>query len=104
MLSGSYPIYAESGCGHIINTSTIYTEDPPPQLTKYVTSKSGLVGLTRSLAAEFASKNIKVSHVSPSMVLTDLSKSATPAQLKVQAKTSPLDVAKAIINLASANH
>ncbi len=92
------PLMLKEGGGHIINVSTHYTEEPPAQFTKYVTSKSGLVGLTRSLASEFKGKNININFVSPRMVLTDLSKSASSAQLETLRETSPIDVAKAIIN------
>ncbi len=94
--------------GKIINISTIYADAPPAGQAKYVIAKSGLVGLTRSLAVEFASDNIQVNMVVPSIVETDLSKQVPKMFLEgmknntpMQRHASPIDVAKAVVMLAS---
>lgn len=102
------PEMIERGGGKIINLTTVYTEIPPPGQLKYVLAKSGLVGLTRSLAAEMAPHNIQVNMVSPSMVETDLAASI-PKMLQERIKheapmnrmASSLDVARAVIFLSS---
>lgn len=94
--------------GKIINLSTVATDMPPPLHAKYVIAKSALVGLTRSLAVEFAPHQIQVNLVVPSIVETDLTrgvpdmflekmKSETP----MQRNASDIDVAKAVVALAS---
>ena len=98
---------AQNG-GCIINVSTIFTEAPMPHFTRYITSKSGLVGLSRALAAEFAGRNIRVNLVTPSITPTDLTNTLSNQAFKRLAEESPLkrvcqplDVAKAIVILAS---
>jgi 3-oxoacyl-[acyl-carrier protein] reductase len=67
------PIMKQRQAGKIINMSTIFTENPPPNQSKYIMTKSALIGLTRSLAVELAPYNIQVNAVVPSLVETDLS-------------------------------
>lgn len=102
------PKMVEQRSGKIINIATVYIETPPPNQSKYVISKSALVGLTRSLAVEFARHNIQANLVVPSMVETDLSKNVPKIFAeKMKAETpmgrlaSPVEVAKAIVFLAS---
>ncbi|MBI5235117.1 MAG: glucose 1-dehydrogenase [Deltaproteobacteria bacterium] len=102
------PLMLSSGGGRIINVSTIAVETPPPNQSKYVCSKSALVGLTRSLAVEFASNNIQVNCVVPNFVETDLVGHIPEVYRKKIADDTPLrrnstatDVAKAVIFLAS---
>lgn len=102
------PLMVENKLGKIINISTIFIDNPPSKQVKYVTSKSGLIGFTRSLAVEFAACNIQVNMVVPSIVETDLSrcvpkmfledmKRATP----MKRNATPVDVANAVVFLAS---
>ena len=102
------PFMLERGGGKIINISSVATDNPPPNQTKYVMAKSALVGLTRSLSIEFASKNILVNLVVPNFVETDLvthiqqgfrKKMADETPLRRHA--TPIDVARAVIMLAS---
>ena len=102
------PHMLAQGEGVIINVSTIYTEAPQPQLASYITSKGGLVGLSRALAAEFAGRNIRVNLVTPSITRTDLTNTLSDKAFKRLAEDSPmkrlcepLDIAKAIVILAS---
>ena len=102
------PLMIKNGSGKIINMSTIFVDLPFPKQTKYILAKSGLVGLTRSLAYEFASKNIQVNMVQPSITQTDLtahvskmSMNAIANESPQQRNASPSDVAKAVIYLAS---
>ncbi|MBF0387385.1 MAG: SDR family oxidoreductase [Candidatus Omnitrophica bacterium] len=95
--------------GRIINVITIATETPPLNQAKYVIAKSALVGLTRSLAVEMAAHNILANMVLPGMVETDLTKTIAPAirekiknHIPLARHTSTVDVAKAIVTLASA--
>ena len=98
----------KNGGGSIINISSIATDNPPPNQLKYVISKSGMVGIMRGLAAEYASKNIRVNIVVPNFVETDLvanipkvfrKKIANETPMKRIA--SPIEIAKAVVFLAS---
>lgn len=102
------PLMLENKGGKIINISTVSTDNPPPDQTKYVIAKSGIVGLTRSLAVEFAQYNIQVNMVAPSIVETDLTKHVSKIFLEDMKRTtpmkrnaSPIDVAKTVIFLSS---
>jgi 3-oxoacyl-[acyl-carrier protein] reductase len=96
------------GAGKIINISTVAVDDPPPEQAKYVIAKSALVGLTRSLAIEFAARNIQVNMVVPNFVETDLVAHVQEGfRAKIARETpmgrhaSPVDVAQAVLFLAS---
>lgn len=103
------PFMLRQGGGKIINISTIAAENPPPGQVKYVLSKSALMGLTRALAADFASSNIQVNMVVPNFVETDLVSHIPEAYRKkialdspMQRSASPADIAQSIVFLASA--
>ena len=56
----------------IINVTSITTFKGEPELIDYVTSKGAIVGFTRALATNLASKNIRVNAVSPGVFWTPL--------------------------------
>ena len=62
--------------GRIVNVASIWAEISKSHRTLYSTTKSAIAGITRSLAAELAEKNILVNTVSPGFTLTDLTKSS----------------------------
>lgn len=104
------PLMIERGGGRIINISSVAVDNPPPDQAKYVIAKSALVGLTRSLSIEFASRNIQVNMVVPNFVETDLVAHvpegfrAKIAQASpMQRLGSPVDVAQAVLFLASSH-
>jgi NAD(P)-dependent dehydrogenase (short-subunit alcohol dehydrogenase family) len=65
------PGMREAGCGSIINMSSIAWLIPSTGLPAYVTAKAAIVGLTRTLAHELGSWNIRVNCVLPGAVLTE---------------------------------
>lgn len=108
MAQAVIPGFLEKGGGRIVNVSTIAVEAPPAQQTKYVLAKSALSGLTRSLAVEFADRNIRVNMVVPSFVETDLTSGQSRVEVSRMKASSPMkrlasaqDVAEAIVHLAS---
>ncbi len=58
--------------GRIINTASVAGLAGAPRLSVYSAAKHGVVGLTRSAAAEYASKDIRVNAVCPSFARTDM--------------------------------
>ncbi|HKJ03389.1 MAG TPA: SDR family oxidoreductase [Longimicrobiales bacterium] len=103
------PIMLARGGGKIVNISSLATEVPPPDQTKYVMAKSTLVGLTRSLAVEFASRNVQVNMVVPNFVETDFVAHVQEGFRKKIAEDIPMkrlasahDVAQAVVFLSSA--
>lgn len=58
--------------GRIVNISSVVGESGNPGQANYVASKAGLIGLTKSLAQEMASRNITVNAVTPGFIETDM--------------------------------
>ena len=94
--------------GRIINISSIVGETGNPGQANYVASKAGLIGLTKSLAQEIASRNITVNAIAPGFIDTDMT-AVLSDQLKQNMLThiplkrfgKPEDVAAAVKFLAS---
>lgn len=68
------PNMIEKHFGRIVNISSIWGAVSKPGRLIYSVSKSGLDGMTRALAVEFAEYNILVNSVAPGYVATDLTK------------------------------
>ena len=62
------PKMIDSGGGNIINVCSIASYMGRPNRCAYVAAKSGLLGLTRTMAIDLAPKNIRVNGISPGMV------------------------------------
>lgn len=85
------PIMARNGGGRIVNIASIWACVTKSWRSLYSTTKAGLVGMTRALAAELAADNILVNAVSPGFTLTDLTRaSLSPEQMKELAGQVPL--------------
>ncbi|MCU0498040.1 MAG: 3-oxoacyl-[acyl-carrier-protein] reductase [Anaerolineae bacterium] len=72
--------------GRIINITSISGIMGQAGQTNYSASKAGIIGFTKSLAREIASRNITVNAVAPGFVLTDLTKDLSE-ELVNQSKT-----------------
>ncbi|MBZ5501415.1 MAG: 3-oxoacyl-[acyl-carrier-protein] reductase [Acidobacteriia bacterium] len=94
--------------GRIINLSSVVAESGNAGQANYVASKAGLIGLTRAMAVEVASRSITVNAVAPGFIETPMT-DVLPQELKDKMKSLiPLgrfgqdrDVAMAIVFLAS---
>jgi 3-oxoacyl-[acyl-carrier protein] reductase len=64
--------------GRIINLSSVVAESGNPGQANYVASKAGLIGLTKSLAQEIASRNVTVNAVAPGFIDTDMTSGLSP--------------------------
>jgi NAD(P)-dependent dehydrogenase (short-subunit alcohol dehydrogenase family) len=62
--------YITSGEGSIINFSSITHHLSPARMSAYVATKSGIIGLSRSLARELGPKGIRVNTLSPGWIMT----------------------------------
>ena len=60
--------------GKIVNIGSIWSKITKKGRVSYITSKSGLAGLTRGLSTDLAEKNILVNSVSPGFVETELTR------------------------------
>ena len=98
----------KSRFGRIINISSVVGTTGNPGQSNYCSSKAGLVGLSKSLAQEVASRNITVNVVAPGFIDTDMTDSLAEAQkeqllqmIPLGRMGSPEDVAQAVVYLAS---
>ncbi|MFF5141472.1 SDR family NAD(P)-dependent oxidoreductase [Streptomyces sp. NPDC013157] len=66
------PGMREAGWGRIVNISSSSTHSGQPYMTHYVASKSGLVGLTKSLALELGPDGITVNTIPPGFIDTPM--------------------------------
>jgi 3-oxoacyl-[acyl-carrier protein] reductase len=82
---------SESEGGKIINIASVWSIVSKEHRTLYSTFKTGLLGLTRAMAVEWAHKNILVNAVAPGFVNTELTKrSLNLSQQSMMAKQVPL--------------
>ena len=77
-----------SGIIIVLLTSTI-VNGPPIRMSSYVTAKSGLLGLMRSVAKEVEQFNIRVLGISPSFVETELIKAFPSKLLEIEKEKQP---------------
>lgn len=76
--------------GRVVNVASIWSVITRPGRSMYTTSKNALVGLTKTLAIEWASHNVLVNAVSPGFTLTELTKTTnTLEQLEAIEKIIP---------------
>jgi len=94
--------------GRIINISSVVAETGNSGQANYVAAKAGLIGLTKAIAMEIASRNITVNAVAPGFIetpMTDVLGDKVKEDLKTRIPLgrlgSPRDVAAAIVFLAS---
>lgn len=76
--------------GRIINIGSVVGRMGNPGQSNYSASKAALEGLTRSLAAELASRNVTVNTVAPGFVTSDMTSSLSEAQQKEINRRIPL--------------
>src|SRR5713101_5013480 len=72
--------------GAIVNLTSVVGEQGNAGQTAYSMSKAGLIGLTKSLAREVGSRNIRVNAVSPGWIETDMTKDLPEAAKKAMAE------------------
>lgn len=102
------PEMIKNGYGKIITIGSVSAEKPNSEWSHYITAKTALIGLTKSLAFELAPKGIRVNMVTPSLVNTELTMNIPEKVKLLAAAQTPLrrlalvtDVAGVISFLAS---
>ena len=94
--------------GRIINISSIVGATGNPGQANYAASKAGMVGMTKSIAYEVASRGITVNAVAPGFIatamtdkLTDEQKAAINVKIPAARMGTPQEIAAAVLYLAS---
>jgi 2-dehydro-3-deoxy-L-rhamnonate dehydrogenase (NAD+) len=79
-----------AGGGRIVNIASVAGKDGNPTLVPYSTAKAGVIGLTKALAKEVATKNIFVNAVAPAMIETELLTQMEPATVDLLRSKIPM--------------
>ncbi len=94
--------------GAIINISSIAGVIGNPGQTNYAAAKAGMIGMTKTLAKELSSRNIRVNAVAPGFVDTDMTEKLTPQQkealmgmIPLKRTAKPEEIANVVLFLAS---
>lgn len=98
----------KSGYGRLINISSVSGVMGNAGQSNYSSAKAGIIGMTKALAREFASRNVTVNAIAPGFIETDMTKKLPEEAVKTWAEQIPLkrfgkpeDVAHAVVFLAS---
>ena len=100
---------SEAGAGRVVNIASIWSEVTKSHRSLYSSSKTGLVGMTRALAAEVGSSGVQVNLVSPGFVLTDMTRESLSQeqmedltnQVPMKKMADPQDIAEVVCFLLS---
>jgi 3-oxoacyl-[acyl-carrier protein] reductase len=102
------PTMMKARAGRIINISSVVAQSGNAGQANYVAAKAGIIGLTKAIAIEIASRNITVNAVAPGFietpmtaVLSDKVKEELKTRIPLGRMGSARDVAAAIVFLAS---
>ena len=94
--------------GRIVNIASISGVFGNPGQANYAASKAGLVGMTKSLAREVASRGITANAIAPGFISTPMTDALTPKQVEMIAAAIPAqkfgrpdDIASAVVFLSS---
>ena len=101
------PMLLETGGGSIINTASVASVVAFPKMTAYGAAKAAVLMMTKTVAAEYASRNIRVNAICPGAIATGMTQSLGPLISAVKEATpagrmgQPSEIANLAVLLAS---
>ena len=106
MIKQLYPVFMKQKSGKIINISSVSGLMGNPGQTNYSASKAGLIGLTKSVAKELASRNVNCNAIAPGFLATDMTENlsennALVDHIPMKRFAQPEDIANLALFLAS---
>lgn len=106
MIKQLYPVFMKQKSGKIINISSVSGLMGNPGQANYSASKAGLIGLTKSVAKELASRNVNCNAIAPGFVATDMTENlsennALVDHIPMKRFAQPEDIANLALFLAS---
>ncbi len=108
MIRHMTPLMLRAKEGNIVNITSISGMVGNPGQSNYSASKAGLIGLTKSVAKELASKNIRCNAVAPGFIATEMTESQAENPLlrivPLGKMGEPEDVAEAVAYLVTAKY
>lgn len=85
------PHLVANGWGRVVNVASVAGKEGNPNAAHYSASKAGLIGLTKSLAKELATKNVLVNCVTPAAAKTDIFNQMTEAHIAFMLSKIPMN-------------
>ncbi len=82
--AAAIPAIKQGGGGAVVNVSSVAALRAGPRMASYISSKAALIGLTRSMAYDFAASSIRVNVVCPGWVRTPMSEGEMVAMGKAR--------------------
>jgi 3-oxoacyl-[acyl-carrier protein] reductase len=108
MTQAILPIMVKARRGRIINLTSVVAQSGNAGQVNYISAKSGLIGFTKAVAREYASRNITVNAVAPGFIetpmtaaLNEAARNAMLEQIPLKRPGTDFDVANTVAFLAS---
>jgi len=108
MTQAVLPMMTKARRGRIINLTSVVAQSGNAGQVNYISAKSGIIGLTKAVAREYASRNITVNAVAPGFIETPMTAAINEAarnamleQIPLKRPGTDLEVAHAVAFLAS---
>ncbi len=83
-------VMKDNGGGSIVNISSIAGKEGNPNASPYSAAKSGVIGLTKSLAKEVATKGVIINGITPAVIATDILKQVSEEHITYMTSRIPM--------------